>query len=105
MRCISHGEVEIFREAIGLEVALLEAGAALEYPGIAKCGLGRDAGEQPAEDVVLFDDMDLELELACELANLVASDHLLVRFPVPAGVHSRHAVAKRPEAIAGSSFA
>jgi hypothetical protein len=54
-------EVQILREPVGLEVALLQAGAALEHPARADHRVGRNAGQEPAEGVVLLDHMGLEL--------------------------------------------
>ena len=55
--CVGEREVEIFREAVGLEPAFLETGAALEHPAAADVGMGVDAGQHPAEDIVLLDDV------------------------------------------------
>ena len=52
-----YGEVQIFRETVRLEVALLETGAPLEDPRGVQLGMGRDPPEEPAEDVVLLDDV------------------------------------------------
>ena len=55
-------EVEILGESIRLEPALAEARAALERLRSRHLVLG-DSGEQPAEDVVLLDDVVGELPL------------------------------------------
>jgi hypothetical protein len=68
-------EVEVFREAERFVVALAEAGAALEYPGPAERGVGGDAGQQPAEKVVLFDDRDVERPFGAQLLKLAPGDH------------------------------
>ena len=52
-----YGEVQIFRETVRLEVALLETGTPLEDPRGVQLGMGRDPPEEPAEDVVLLDDI------------------------------------------------
>lgn len=52
-----YGEVQIFRETVRLEVALLETGTPLEDPRGVQLGMGRDPPEEPAEDVVLLDDV------------------------------------------------
>ena len=57
VRCVGEREVEIFREPVGLEPAFLETGAALEHPAAADVGMGVDAGQHPAEDIVLLDDV------------------------------------------------
>jgi hypothetical protein len=72
---VEHSEVEIFGEPIGFEIALLEAGAALEDPPISQPLVRRNPGQQPAQGVVLLDDMQVELELSGEVPNLLAVDH------------------------------
>jgi len=57
---VYHGEVEILGKAIRLVEALTQTGAALEDPFVGEVGVVGDAGEEPAEHVVLFDHADLE---------------------------------------------
>jgi len=50
-------EIEIFRESIGLKEAFLQTGAALENPGMGKIFVPVYPAEQPAEHVVLLDNL------------------------------------------------
>lgn len=51
------GEVEVLGEPVGLDVALLQAGAAFEDPEVAELRMLTKAPEHPAEDVILLDDV------------------------------------------------
>src|SRR5712664_512953 len=55
MLFIAQSKIQIFGKPIGLEIALLEARAALKYPTFRKLLMRIDAGEHPAEDVVFLD--------------------------------------------------
>src|ERR1700730_13911116 len=57
MILITEREVQVLREAICLEVTLLKTGAALEDPAFRKLFMRADAGEYPAEGVVLLDNV------------------------------------------------
>lgn len=57
MTFIAQREIQIFREAVSLEVALLETGAALEDPAFRKLFMRVDAGEYPAQDIVFLDNI------------------------------------------------
>src|SRR5436309_91742 len=54
---LEKSEVQILGEAIRLEVALLKAGATLEHPRVSDGRLGGDAPKEPAQSVVLLDDV------------------------------------------------
>ena len=69
------GEVEVFGEAVGLDVALLQARAALEDPLVSENGIGTDAPQQPAEQVVLFDHLLGELPLGYPFDDVRSADH------------------------------
>jgi hypothetical protein len=111
MSFIDDGEVEIFGEPIGFEIALLQTRAALEYPVIAKLGIGADAGEQPAEHVVFFDNGRGQTEIGRELQEFGAGNHdgrsFAARraFAHVSGIHSRQARTRRGHSRPGSSFA
>lgn len=60
VRRISQSEVEVLRKAICLEETFLEAGAALEKPGIGEVLVRADRGQKPAENKVLLDDVRIE---------------------------------------------
>src|ERR1035437_3177962 len=64
MRFIRQREVEIFREAIGFEVAFLETGSAFEYPSVLEGIVVEDACKDPAQNVVLFHDIRQQPEIA-----------------------------------------
>src|ERR1700723_3739362 len=55
MGFIGQREVEILGEPVGFEVALFEAGPALENPVLRQNRMIEDAGKNPAQDVVFFD--------------------------------------------------
>ena len=67
-------EVEVLGEAVGLEVALLEARPALEDPWVCENRVGTDPRQKPAEHVVLLDDILGELPLADSLDNVRARE-------------------------------
>lgn len=98
-------EVQIFGEAVGFEVALLQAGATLEDPPVADRRVCRDAGKEPAERIVFFDDMRLELKLGGESHDLLLRDHRLVSLSSVADTQTRHVVIRRSDGSAGSSLA
>jgi hypothetical protein len=45
LRCVRDRKIQIFRKSISLEIALLEAGTALEDPGAGECSVRVDASE------------------------------------------------------------
>ena len=98
-------EVQVFREAVGLEVALLQTGATLEHPAWADHGMRSDAGQEPAERVVLLDDMRLQLQFGGQRHDLLLGDHGCTSRASVAGTQTRHAVASRSAGNAGSSLA
>ena len=63
---ILQGEVQILGESVRLEVALLEASPALEHPARANLWMRGDPGQEPAQRIVLLDDMGLQLQLGCK---------------------------------------
>jgi len=69
LRLVEHGEIEILGKAIGFEVALLQASSALEDPLFAQRRVHANRCEQPSENVVLLDHLNVELEFARELAH------------------------------------
>ncbi len=69
------GEVQVLGEAVGLDVALLQAGTALEDPLVAEDRGAAESPQQPAEDVVLLDDLLGELPLADPLDDVRPGDH------------------------------
>ncbi len=77
--CVHRGgteaEVEVFRESVRLEVALLEARSALEDPvGFDLCVPGQ-CGQEPPEHVVLLDDVDAESPAASALEDVFLPNH------------------------------
>jgi hypothetical protein len=65
MRFIGQREVEVFREAIGFEVALFEASAAFENPAISQRQMLKDSGKQPTKNIVLFDHVRQQAKISC----------------------------------------
>ena len=57
MARIEQREIEVFRKAIGLKVAFLQACAALEHPAVRQLRMRIDARERPAEGVVFLNNM------------------------------------------------
>ncbi len=68
-------EIQVFRETIRLEVALLQAGAAFEHTCGVQRRVGEDARQQPAEDIVFFDNVRFKAELPGEINDLLSRDH------------------------------
>jgi hypothetical protein len=54
---VAQREIEVLRKPVRFEVALLEAGAAFEDPAFRKFVMCINAGEYPAENVILLDDI------------------------------------------------
>src|SRR5205809_1252249 len=74
-RIWEQGEIEVFGETIGFEVALLEAGTALEHPPGSRLGVVGDGGKEPTEDVVLLDDVGSKLPLLRPIEDVLLGDH------------------------------
>ena len=98
-------EVEVFGKAVGFEVALLQAGTALEDPPVADCRVCGDASKEPAERIVFLDDMRLELKLGGERHDLLLRDHGLASRNSLVGTHTRQTVIRRSAGNDGSSLA
>ena len=75
VRGIGKREVEVFGEAVGFEIAFLEAGPALEYSAIGEGGRLVDASENPTQHVVLLDDLGSQSERTGDIVNFAAVDH------------------------------
>lgn len=71
-------EVEVFREAIGFEVDFLEAGASFEDPGTSDLFVVCDTRNQPAEHVVLLDNLGLKGQLARTIHDVSTVNHSTV---------------------------
>src|ERR1017187_3212653 len=89
MGFIGQREVEVLGEAVCFEVALLETRSALEYPFVRERRMVEDAGEEPAENVVLFDDVRQQSEVRGGYEQLTAINHALP--PPPSSWESRGA--------------
>lgn len=63
---ILQSEVEVLGEPVRFKVALLEASPALERPARADLWMHGDPGKEPAQRIVLLDDMGLQLQLGCK---------------------------------------
>ncbi|OHC63579.1 MAG: hypothetical protein A3H93_19520 [Rhodocyclales bacterium RIFCSPLOWO2_02_FULL_63_24] len=98
-------EVEVFGKAVGFEVALLQAGTALEDPPVADCRVCGDACKKPAECIVFLDDMSLKLELGGECHDLLLRDHGLALRNSLVGTQTRQTVIRRSAGNDGSSLA
>src|SRR5205823_14311922 len=81
LRFVGQGEIEILGEAVCFEIALLEAGSTLENPFVRDRRVVEDAGQQPAEHVVLFDNVRQQPEVGSRSQKLAAVNH--VRPPPP----------------------
>jgi len=88
MGFVPQSEIQIFRKAIGLEIALLEAGPAFEDPARPQDFIGIDSGQEPPQHIVLFDDVRRQSSLVCKGDDFVPVDHS----SWPLGTHSRHFV-------------
>lgn len=105
MGFVREGDVEIFGKTVGLEEAFLETGASLEHPAVGDLGVGRDAGEGPAERIVFFYDVRIEIELARKADDFRFADQPRSFPPQPAGTRRCQRVTSRGHSSAGSSFA
>ena len=63
---ILQGEVEVLGKPVRFEVALLEASPSFEHPTRADLGMRGDPGQEPAQRVVLLDDVGLQLQFGCK---------------------------------------
>ena len=68
-------EVEILGKSVGLEVALAERGPALEHPLFAQHRIRGDAGQEPAQHVILLDDLVAQAPFAPERVDLGLRNH------------------------------
>jgi len=57
-------KAEVFGEPVSFNKTFLEAGATFERPAISDLLIGKDAGKQPAERVVLLHDVGVDIKLA-----------------------------------------
>ena len=83
------GEVQVFREAVRLQIALPEACAALEHPLCPNPGVYTQTSQQPAQHVVSLDDVLTQPPGACSFLDLDGSDHLTARPHSHAGSTAR----------------
>ena len=98
-------EIQVLREAIGFEVAFLQTRSTLEHPARPDHRMRGDSGKEPAERVILFDDMRLQLQLGGERHDFLLRDHGRSSRTSMAGTQTRQAVARRSAGMAGSSLA
>ena len=63
MRLLGYSEIQILREPIGLEIALLKACSPLEYLPAAELIVCMNARQQPSKRIVLLDNVRLEPHL------------------------------------------
>jgi hypothetical protein len=75
MTFVAQRKIEIFRKPVCLEITFFKTGAAFKDPVFGEVVMGVDAGEQPAEDVVLFYDAGKEAEGRCGFEELAPVDH------------------------------
>jgi hypothetical protein len=105
LRGVGDREIQILGKPIRLEEALLETGAALEYPRRAEHFVTSDSREQPPEYVVFFDHIGAKAKFTCQLQDLRAVDHRAAAFPAQlSGIHSRQRLTSLGQAMAGSSL-
>jgi hypothetical protein len=69
-------KVEVFRKAVSLKVALLQACSALKDPMLGRLWVLRDSRENPAKHVILFDDVWSQLPLVGTIENVLLPDHV-----------------------------
>ena len=62
---VAEREIEVFGEAVGLEIAFFQAGSALEDPRFRKRGMRIDPCENPAENIIFLDDGGAGTEAGC----------------------------------------
>lgn len=76
VRDVTQRKVQIFREAVRLEIAFLKACSALERPGRRQCFVTVDAFEEPAQDVVLLDNLRSQPKIGSDNENFAAVNQL-----------------------------
>ena len=76
-------------ESVCLEIAFFQACAALENPALRQLGIRRNAGQQPAEHIVLLDHMKVQRQFTRKIRDFLLIDHTTPAFQ-PSGTHSRH---------------
>ena len=102
MTFIAEREIQVLRKPIGLEVTFLQTGASLEDPAFRELFMRVDAGEYPAQDVVLLDNIGQRAKTTKRLRGFrVCRSWLLLSRS--AGTQSRQAVMSFLERRAGSS--
>ena len=106
MRRIAQGEIEVFRKPVCFKIAFLQACASLEYPCLVEFGVRVYSGKQPAQYLVLFHHMRMQINLSCLSEDFVFRDHsrsqLIWRCE---GTNRRHRVTSLSPGEAGSSCA
>lgn len=75
MSSVRDGKVEVFRETVRFEITLLKASPTLENPAAPKLFISMNTSQQPAERIILLDDVSLESHLAAEIQYLLAINH------------------------------
>src|ERR1700683_2934184 len=105
MGFVAQREVEVLREPVSFEETLLEAGSTLEYPVFGEFFMSIDAGEQPAQDVILLDNMRVERCLRRKIEDFASVDQSAFPCAQDDGMRSRHLEMSRLQSKAGSSLA
>jgi len=70
-----HGEVEVLGEAVGLDIAFFQTCPAFEDPRLTQGRVGGDPPQQPAQNVILLDDLLGQTPLADPLNDVSARNH------------------------------
>lgn len=90
--CITQRKIQILGEAIGLKIAFLQTGPALEDPAFCEIFMGVDASEYPAQDIIFLDNAgEPERKRGCGFEDFTLVDHGVSAFQV-SGTQRRQAV-------------
>lgn len=68
-------EIQVFGESVGLKVALLNTGPSLKHPSVSCLGITGNCGENPAENVVLLDNLSSKLPFSSPFKNVLLVNH------------------------------
>lgn len=98
-------EIEVFGKSVGLEKALLQAGATFEQPTLCEILVLVDACEDPAKDIILLNDVWRKGCLLGDGEDFAFFNHVVSSRAQRWGTRSRHLDTTRGPSCAGSSFA
>ena len=105
MGFILEREIGVLGEPVCLKEAFLKTSAGFEHPAIGNLVVSKDAREQPAECVVLLNDVGIEIDLSRDTDDFRFADHERPFFSQFLGTRKRQRVTSFAQSSAGSSLA